>query len=92
MNKKEQIIKYRRSQLLKLEKDFDSFNNDNWVNKAMKDEQFLRHGIFQLYSITKKYIQHMDYLPPSHSFKEWVTIKKAKLRIRYKIWKLKHRR
>lgn len=92
MNKKEQIAKYKKSQLLKLKRDFDSFYNYSWINKAMKDEQFLRHGISQWYDITKKYIYHMNYVPPSHSFKEWITIKKAKLRIKYKVWKLKHRR
>lgn len=86
--KKEKVRYYRERQLRKANLKLSKFHTEEYINKMMND----RKAIINFINAHDYYIHRLlkveNYMPPHKSFFEWVKVEKAKLRIKYKVWRM----
>ena len=90
--RRKQVQQYRERQLREANLILSKYHTERYINKMVNDKKAIIDFINVHDYYLHKLLKVNSYVPPHKSFKEWVIIKIAKLRIRYKIWKLKHRR
>lgn len=84
--RRKQVQYYRERQLRKADLILSKYHTEEYINKMVNDKKAIINFINAHDYYLHKLLKIGNYVPPHKSFFEWIKIKKAKLRIKYKVW------